>query len=126
MNVLCASKFCPPNAEAKLATAIAQVVKERGPLSYGDLKYDARILARQPVDDGEDDSLGNSGAGAQFHLSRRRVGKKLDILHSLFDLVEGRNAALEKSAAILGRFNTLRAALEQGHAKRMLCIGNGP
>src|SRR5262249_33961344 len=110
--------------EAKLATAIAQLVKESCRLSDGDMKDNARVLTRQAVDDGEDNPLGNARASGQSHLTRPTIGEKADIFHTLFDLIEGSNPALDERAAIFSRLDTLRAALEQGHAKRMFYIGN--
>ena len=57
-------------------------------------------------------------------LSRGRVGEKADLVDTLVQLVEDGNAAFGEGAAILSRLNTVRAAIEQANAERVLHVGN--
>ena len=54
------------------------------------------------------------------HFASRRVGKKLDVLHALAQVIEYGCAAIEQRAAVFGRLDALAVAIEQAHAERML------
>jgi hypothetical protein len=52
------------------------------------------------------------------------IGEKLDLFHTLSELVEHCEAALKQSAAVSRRLYAMRRPIEQAHAKRMLKIGD--
>ena len=62
-------------------------------------------------------------------MANRRIGEKLDPLHTLAQFVENHRPAVEKRAPVLGRFDTLPATIQQPSANRMLQLrdrsGNG-
>jgi hypothetical protein len=59
------------------------LIEERAARGNVDVKSNARILARRPIDDGEDNPLGNAGGGSDPQFTCRGVGEKLDVPDSL-------------------------------------------
>src|SRR5215510_4664762 len=58
------------------------------------------------------------------YLSRRRIGKRCDVLNSLPQFVEHCDAALDQRTTIWRGLNALAAAVEQAHAQCVLQIGD--
>src|SRR5262245_34124780 len=58
------------------------------------MKHNSRITPRQPFDDGRDEDFGDIGAASDPHFPGAWVGEKLDVLHALLQLVEGRAPCL--------------------------------
>ena len=111
----------PLYIKAKLDVPFAQLMRAAA-RGYGDVKDDAGILARQPIDHGENNSFGNA-AGLRSATHRRRIGEKLDIPDSLIDFIEGGDAAFEQRAAILRGLDAVRTAVEQRYPECLFCIG---
>jgi hypothetical protein len=110
--------------KAKFNVTIAQLIMELNALVVRNVKNDARVLPRQPMDHRKYDTLRQGWAAADSHLTCGGVGEKLDILQSLINLIEGGDAAFEQSAAVLRRLNAPRAAVEQSNAERMFSVGD--
>jgi hypothetical protein len=91
-----------------------------------DMKNNARILARQPIDGVENKAFGKACGRCNPQFTGRRVGQKLDFLDPLIKFIERRNAALEERLAILRGLDAVCAALEQRYTESMLCIGKRP
>src|SRR5262249_47558439 len=62
--------------------------------------------------------------GADTDLARRRVGKELDVLHALAQVVEDGDAAFLQGETIERRRNAAPAAIDQPHAERVLQLGD--
>jgi hypothetical protein len=99
------------------------LIEECAPRGYGDVKDSARVLVRQPVDCGENNTLGDARGGADPQFAGRRIGQKLDFPDPLIEFVECSNTAFEESAAILRELDALRTAVEQWYAENLFSIG---
>src|SRR5262245_45852178 len=89
-----------------------------------DLKDDARIGARKPIDDGGDKAFSARQCVPDLHLPGRRVGEKLDVLHTLAQVIERGHSAIEQRTTVLGRFDSSAMAFEQAYAERLLELRN--
>src|SRR5215468_8380081 len=81
------------------------------------MKDDSRILLREPLDDGRNEGPGVNGAASDSHFSSRWVGKKLDVLHGLVQVVEHGRSASEQRSTVGSRRHTPGVAIEQTHAQ---------
>jgi len=70
-------------ADCKLAQQLLHPHERRD-----DMKGNARILARQPVDDRQDNALRQTGGASNPQFSGRGVGEKRNVLLALGDLVK--------------------------------------
>ncbi len=59
-------------------------------MSGHEMKHDARIAPREPLDDGGNEACGQQGAASIRTSPVRRVGEKLDILQRLAQVIEHR------------------------------------
>src|SRR6185503_9317090 len=87
--------------KAELDLSRAQLLKQRASRCDGNVKNNARILPRQPIDDGENDSFGGAGGGSYSQFTGGGIGQELDILNPLVDLVEGGDTPFEQCTPIL-------------------------
>ena len=76
------------------------------------MKRDAWIAPGDSIDDSGNKARGQKGVAPDSHLPRRRVGKKLDVLHTLTQIVEDGRSAIKQCAAIFGWFHPLAVAIE--------------
>ena len=84
------------------------------------LKGDPRIFSRESFDHGWDQP-GNHWIGASNpQFSRLGIGKELDLLHALTELLKDSGTSLEQSLAIYRRLDASRCSIEQSNAERML------
>src|SRR5262245_45548922 len=60
-----------------------------------------------------------------MQLAGGRIGQKLDLSHTLPQLIENDDPTFGKGAAIKRQFDTLRAAIEQRHTQRAFEVCNG-
>jgi hypothetical protein len=84
------------------------------------MKHDARIGSREPIDDRGNKGRGQKGVASDPHFPSRWVGKKLDVLHALAQIIEYSDSAIEQRATVLGRLDPLAVAIEQAHAESVL------
>src|SRR5262245_32364776 len=87
-------------------------------------KHGARGAPRRPVDDAGNEARREKSAASNPHFTSRWVGKKLNILHALVQVIEYGCSTIEQRAAILGWLDAVRAAVEQLHAKSMFEFSN--
>jgi hypothetical protein len=93
-------------------------MQDVGPCGH-DVKNDAWIAPRQPINDGSEEAGGANQRIPNPHLPGRRVGEKLDVLHALAQFVEYGHAAIKQRATAISCFDPLAVALEQAYAERM-------
>ena len=101
---------------------VAQLLKQRITRGDGDVKNDAGILPRQPIDHGENNSFGSSRGRSDPELARRRIGEKLDIPDSLIKFVDGGDAAFEQRAAILRGLDAVRTPVEKRYTEYLFGV----
>jgi len=78
------------------------------------------MLPREVVDDRRHEP-GHQWAGASHpQFPRSRVRKELYSFDALTQFVEDGHAAIDDLTAIYGRLDTIRSAVEETHAQRML------
>src|SRR5262249_14670884 len=92
---------------------LAQVVIQRRSSGQHDVKDGARILPRHSIDDGRNDSLGQSRARLNTQFSSPGIGQELNVLDALLELVEDGHASFEQRTAILRRLDTPRVGMEK-------------
>jgi hypothetical protein len=85
-----------------------------------EVKDDARIAPRKPIDDGGNEARGEMESAPDPHFSGLWVREKLDVLDALAQGIENSRSAVEQRATIPGRFNALAVAIEQANAERLL------
>src|SRR5262249_7349115 len=85
-----------------------------------EMRYDARMAPGKPFDDAGNETRSERGSASNPHLSSRRVGEKLDVLHALAQVIEYGRSAIEQRATVLRRLDPLAVAVEQAHAEGML------
>ena len=88
------------------------------------MKDQARILPRKLIYDGGDDARGNDNRGPDPQFPRGRIGKELDVLHRLPQLIEYDETAVENRAPIDRRLDAVRAPVEETHAQSVLHVGD--
>src|SRR4029079_1448266 len=66
--------------KAKLHVSLAQLIKECAPGGYSDVKDNARILVRQPIDRRKNNTFGNARGSSDPQFTGRWIGKKVDFL----------------------------------------------
>src|SRR5262245_49042031 len=115
-------EFARLREQAKLDSAHAQIVIEPRQYAWQHVKDRPRILPRQLFDDGQHDPFGHRYAASDAELAGSRIAQMLDLTHSLPQLAEGREPAMEQRAAVLGRFDALRTTVEQPRADRRFQI----
>src|SRR5262249_48319574 len=69
-------------------------------------------------------SCGGNLAAADPHLAGRRIGKMLDFLDALPQVIEHGAAPLQQRGAIACGLDSLRGAIEETHTDRVFQIGN--
>jgi hypothetical protein len=79
----------------------------------------------EPVDHGQDRTGRDRLRTSDAELSRRRIGKKLDVLNALPEFIEDGDAAPDDGTAVLRRLDSPRAALKKKHAERAFQVGDG-
>src|SRR5262245_30212661 len=86
--------------DQEIDSALAQVSSLRIARTAGhDVKHDAGMTPRKPVNDSRHEARGQRWCGSDPHFAHGRVGEELDILHTLPQLVEGCVTAVEHGAA---------------------------
>ena len=83
------------------------------------MKYNSRITARKPFDDGRNEGSSEKSVAPDPHIPGRRVGKKLDVLHHPAKFIEGSHSAIEQRASVFSWLDPLPVAIEQAHAECM-------
>ena len=81
--------------EPKLHAACAQSLKHRERVACNDVKDDARILLRQPIDSRRDNSLRQGRVRTNSQFSGAGVGENANVLDALLEFVEGGYATFE-------------------------------
>src|ERR1051325_9305513 len=112
--------------DSEVDAAIEKHGVERLHKSGREGKSDARMASREAIDDRGNEARGKRRDGANANFSTYGIGEKLDLVYCLAQIVEHRRPALEQGATVGGRLDTPRGAVEQGHSKRRLQVGNGP
>jgi hypothetical protein len=88
------------------------------------MKYDVGIALHVPVDDCGNKAGTKRRDASDPHFAGTRVGKKLDLLYALAQVVKHGNAAIEQCAPKLGWLDSLPMTVEQLHAESVLQFGN--
>src|SRR5262249_26234569 len=88
---------CDQEIDLTLAQLMVQSVRFR---DRDDMKYDSRIMLREPLDDCGNEGRGVNGAASDSHFSDRWVGEKLDVLHRLVQVVEYGRSAIEQRTTV--------------------------
>ena len=101
--------------DQEIDIALAQFTAQWLQICGHEMKYDARIAPRQPVDDGRNKARRQNGGASDPDFAGHGVGEKLDVLHRLAQVVECGHTAIEQGAAILGRRDALVVADEQSY-----------
>ena len=91
-----------------------------------DLKGKAGISLTQAMDDARDESGSDCNRACDPELSSRGVGKELNIFNALSELIENRDAALQQGAAVRRGLDSMGAAVNQAHPKRVFEVCNRP
>jgi hypothetical protein len=85
-----------------------------------------RMLSAQPTEDGRQEA-GNEGfVASNPDLANRRIGEKLDVPHSLTQVVEDSHPTIQQCATVDGGLDALRAPIEKSNPERAFQICNGP
>jgi hypothetical protein len=110
--------------ERNLDAALRKLaVEQRRAVRLHHAKIDFRILPPQPLHDGLPEAREQRFGAADPQLARRRIRHELDLVHARSEIVENGDAALEQGAAIRGRLDALRAAVEQAHGEHAFEVG---
>src|SRR5262245_17793888 len=88
------------------------------------MEYDAWKLSGEPMDYCGDKANTRRKIAGYPDLTRRRVGKKFDVLYGLPQFVERDDAAIKKRATVNSEFDTLPGAIKKTHAQSIFQIGN--
>src|SRR5436189_4660966 len=83
------------------------------------------MASGEPIDDRRCKARRERIDTSDSHFTDGRVGKKLDLVDALTQLVECRKSVLENRAAIERGLDALAAAMQQAHAQGMYHAGNG-
>src|SRR5436190_859733 len=89
-----------------------------------DMKRYAPMLPQQPIDHDLDHSRCKRVRASDPEFSRRRIGKKVNLVDALVQFVEDGNAAFDEGAAILSWLDTLRASIEEPDAEVVFHVGD--
>jgi hypothetical protein len=73
---------------------LTQLLYERVAGGNDDMKNNARVLARQPIDGVQNNTFGKACRGSNPQFTGRWVGKKLDFPDPLIEFIEGSDARL--------------------------------
>jgi hypothetical protein len=90
------------------------------------MRRNARIPATKPLYYRRNQARDDGFITSNRNLAKRRVTKKFNILHSLTQIIENGCCAMEQRTTIGRRFDAMKAAIKQTHAKNMFQIGDGP
>src|SRR5262249_8756864 len=92
------------------------------------MKGQFRMSPRQTFDGGGYEAGRDRFGASDVQLARRRVGKEVDLVDALIDLIEDREAAPEQGASIKRRLCATLAAIQKLHPERLFqvgdCLGN--
>src|SRR5664279_5406581 len=77
-------------SDHKIDVALVQFPVQCLHMAGHEMKHDARIAPREPLDNGGNEARGQQGAASDPHFARRRIGEKLDVLQGLAQVVEYR------------------------------------
>ena len=113
-------------ADGKLDLSFAQLIDERGPGGYDDVKNSAWVLARQPIDGSENNTLGNACGCSNPQFTRCRVGKKLDFPDPLIEFIERGDASFEQCTPKFRWLDAVRTTVKQWHTECLFCVGQRP
>src|SRR5262249_112509 len=97
---------------------------QRFRLGACDMKSNARILFRYPINDVGDEARGDKRITSDSDLASRRIGKEFDILHTLAQVVENSHAAIEQRPPVLCWDNCLAVTVEETHTERLFQLGD--
>jgi hypothetical protein len=92
----------------------------------GHMNGDSWILAAEPTKHCGDQSANDGLVGSNPNFANGRIGKKLDVLHRLAQVVEDRQSAVEQSSTVLGWFDALAVAFEQADTNGMFQFRDRP
>ena len=102
---------------------------ERPRVAGDDMKEHAWILPDQSIDGRQDDGHGNRLGRSDAYFPGRWIGEEVDILDTLAQVVEDRDAAFAESETIGRRRNSAPAAVNKLYSERSLQfhhrLGNG-
>src|SRR4029453_7886135 len=101
-----------------------QFVAKPFQISRRDMNGNPRILPRESIDSDQYGAGRHRLAGSDPQFPRRRIGKELNVLDALSQLVEDRDAAFDERAAIRRWLDAARAAIEQAYAEGVFQLGN--
>src|SRR5262249_48826764 len=110
--------------DQEINAALGQLAAQQRGRAGHDVKRDAPVTPREPIDDGRDEACSERIGAADPRLAGRRVAEILNILDALPELFEGDDAAVHERAPIGRGLDPLRKAIEQRDADRVLEVRN--
>jgi hypothetical protein len=113
-----------PSRDQEIDVTFAKFTVHRFCKRGNEVKHDARIAPREPIDDRKAKARCQQGIASDSNFPSRRVGEKLDVLQALSQIIKYGYSTIEQRAPVLGWFHALTVAIEQAHAKRMLQFRN--
>jgi hypothetical protein len=111
-----------PAIDNQIGTPIVETSLKISCGANHDLKHHSGITADKPIDNRRDEACCKWGRSPDAHFAAGGIGKRLDVLHCLPQLVEGSIAPAGQCAAIVGEFRAARTAIEELHSECSLQI----